>query len=59
MTPLAILKAIESLTEAEKETLAILADEKLSKDLMKRRQETFSEMKKGEILGEKELFRNL
>jgi len=59
MTPLAILNAIENLSESEKETLAILADEELSEDLMKRRREAFSEMKKGKLLSEKELFRDL
>ena len=36
-TPFQIIKAVEKLTETEKETLAIMADEKLSEELMKRR----------------------
>ncbi len=52
MTPLEILKAIESLTEGEKETLAILADKKLSEELLKRRKDVLIEMEKGELLSE-------
>jgi predicted acyltransferase (DUF342 family) len=55
MTPLEILKAIENLTEGEKETLAILADEKLSEELLKRRKDVLTEMKQGELLSEKDL----
>ncbi|QTA85714.1 hypothetical protein [Desulfonema magnum] len=55
-TPFQILKAIENLTDAEKETLAIMADEKLSEELMKRRKQAISEMKKGELISEEELF---
>ncbi len=50
MTPLEILYAIESLSESDRKTLAILADETLSKEQMKRRQEAASEMRKGELL---------
>ncbi len=55
MTPLEILKAIESLTEGEKETLAILADKKLSEELLKRRKDVLIEMEKGELLSENDL----
>ena len=55
MTPLEILKAIENLTEGEKETLAILADEKLSEELLKRRKDVLTEMKQGELLSENDL----
>ena len=55
MTPLEIFNAIESLTDAEKETLSMLADEKLSEELMKRRRDALIEMKKGELINEEEL----
>jgi len=55
MTPLEILKAIERLTEGEKETLAILADRKLSEELLKRREDVLIEMRKGELLSENDL----
>ena len=50
MTPLEILRAIESLTEEQRETLAILADKKLTEELLKRRKEVALEMGKGELL---------
>ena len=59
ITPFQILKAIENFTDAEKETLAILADEKFSEELMKRRNQVISEMKKGELISEDELFRDI
>ena len=59
MTPLEIFNAIESLTDAEKETLSMLADEKLSGELMKRRRDALIEMKKGELIKEEELFRGM
>ncbi len=55
MTPLEILKAIEKLTEEEKETLALLADKKLSGELLKRREDVLTEMRKGELLSENDL----
>jgi len=55
MTPLEILSAIESLTEEERETLAILADKKLSEELLKRRKDVAVEMGKGELLSEGDL----
>jgi len=57
MTPLEIFSAIESLADAEKETLALLADEKLSEELMKRRRQALVEMRKGELISEESLFR--
>jgi hypothetical protein len=59
MTPLEIFNAIESLTDAEKETLALLADEKFSEELMKRRRDALTEMKKGELISQEELFRGI
>jgi len=56
MTPFEILKAIQNLTEEEKETLAILADKGLSEKLLKRRKDVIMEMQKGELIGEKDLF---
>lgn len=57
MTPLQILKAIENLTEAEKETLAILADRKLAEELLGRRKDALIEMEKGELVSERDLFK--
>ncbi len=56
LTPLELIRAIEQLSGAEKETLAILADEKLSRELLKRRNEALGAMKNGELLSEDELF---
>jgi hypothetical protein len=47
LSALKIIKAVESLSEDEKETLAILADRKLSEELLKRRKEAYRELKKG------------
>lgn len=58
MTPLEILKAIQDLTEKEKETLAILADKELSAELLKRRKDVIAEMQKGELISEEDLFRD-
>jgi len=55
MTPLEILRAIESLTEEERETLSILADKKLTEELLKRRKEAALEMGKGELLSKGDL----
>ncbi len=59
ITPFQILKAIENLTDAEKETLAILADECLSEELMKRRNQAISEMKQDELISGDELFKDI
>jgi len=59
ITPFQILKAIENLTDAEKETLSILADERLSEELMIRRKQAGFEMKNGELISEDELFRGV
>ena len=59
ITPFQILKAIENLTDAEKETLAILADEDLSEELMKRRNQAISEMKQDELISGDELFKDI
>ncbi|MCF8120619.1 MAG: hypothetical protein K9L83_10460 [Deltaproteobacteria bacterium] len=58
-TPLEILEAIRNLTEEEKATLSILADKALSDELLKRRQEVVEEMQQGELIGEKDLFRDM
>ena len=57
MTPLEILKAIQNLTEEDKETLAILGDRELSDELLKRRKDVITEMKKGELISEEDLFK--
>ena len=56
LSALKIIRAVESLSEAEKETLAILADKKLSEELLKRRREAYLELKEGELLSPKDLF---
>lgn len=56
LTPFDLIKAIDRLSDAEKETLAILADKKLSAKILKRRKDALEEMRKGELLSEKELF---
>ena len=59
MTPFEILKAIQNLTEEEKETLAILADKGLSEELLKRRKDVIVEMQKGELISEEDLFKGI
>ena len=59
MTPFEILKAIQNLTEEEKETLAILADKGLSEKLLKRRKDVIVEMQKGELISEEDLFKDI
>ena len=59
LTPFQIIKAVEKLTGTEKETLAIMADEKLSEELMKRRRQVITEMRKEELISENELFRDI
>ncbi len=56
LTPIDLIRAIDRLSEAKKETLAILADKKLSAKILKRRKDALDEMRKGELLSEKELF---
>lgn len=56
LTPIDLIRAIDRLSEAEKETLAILADKKLSAKILKRRKDALDEMRNGELLSEKELF---
>jgi hypothetical protein len=56
LSALKIIKAVESLSEDEKETLAILADKELSEGLLKRRKRAYRELKKGELLSPKDLF---
>ena len=45
--------------DISRETLEILADKKLSKELLKRRREAYAEMKKGVLLETEDLFREL
>lgn len=56
LTPVDLIRAIDRLSDAEKETLAILADKKLSSKILRRRKDALDEMRKGELLSEKELF---
>ena len=57
MTPLEIINAIEILPEDGKETLSILADKKLSEELLERRKDVVIEMKKGELISEEDILR--
>jgi len=57
ITPLEIINAIEILSVDEKETLAILADKKLSEELLERRKDVVIEMKKGELISEEDILR--
>ncbi|MEW6108882.1 MAG: hypothetical protein AB1632_06925 [Nitrospirota bacterium] len=56
LTPIDLIRAIDRLSEAEKETLAILADKKLSAKILKRRKDALDEMRKGELISEKDIF---
>jgi hypothetical protein len=56
LSALKIIKAVGRLSENEKETLAILADKKLTEEILKRRREAHLELKKGELLRSKDLF---
>lgn len=56
LTPLEIIKAVECLNEEDKETLSILADKKLSEEILKRRKSAYVEMKKGTLMNESDLF---
>ena len=55
MIPLEILNAIEFLSEEERETLTILADKKLSEELLERRKDVVVAMKKDELISEKDV----
>ncbi|MEW6187287.1 MAG: hypothetical protein AB1585_16255 [Thermodesulfobacteriota bacterium] len=55
LSALKIIRAVESFSEDEKETLAILADKKLSEELLKRRKEAYRELNKRKLLSLKEL----
>ncbi len=59
LSALKIIRAVESLSEDEKETLAILADKKLSGELLKRRKDVYLELKKGTLLSPKDLFKEV
>jgi hypothetical protein len=59
LSALNIIRAVERLSEDEKETLAILADKKLSEELLKRRKEAYLELKKGDLLSPKDLFKEM
>lgn len=56
LTPIDLIRAIDRLSEAEKETLSILADKKLSAKILRRRKDALDEMRNEELLSEKELF---
>jgi len=56
LTPAQIIAEIERLSEADKETLAILADKKLSQEILRRRRVALDEFEKGILLTERQLF---
>ena len=55
LTPVQIIAGIERLSEADKETLAILADKKLSQEILKRRRMALDELEGGKLLTERQL----
>ena len=55
LTPAQIIAGIERLSETDKETLAILADKKLSQEILKRRRMTLDELEGGKLLTERQL----
>jgi hypothetical protein len=48
---------VDEQIDFDQETLAILADKKLAKELLKRRKAALVEMEKGELMETKDLFR--
>ncbi|MSS72126.1 MAG: hypothetical protein EXS64_11635 [Candidatus Latescibacteria bacterium] len=56
MTPAQIIASIERLSEADRETLAILADKRLSQEILRRRRMALDEFEKGTLLTERQLF---
>ena len=56
LTPIALIRAIDKLTDEERETLAILADKKLSATILRRRKEALGEMRRGKLLAGDEIF---
>jgi len=59
ITPLRIIEAIRSLTDGERETLALLADKELAEELTERRKAALTEIKNGTLIDETELFRDI
>ncbi|MEE8329196.1 MAG: hypothetical protein V3R54_04620 [Thermodesulfovibrionia bacterium] len=56
LTPLELIRAIDELTDEEKENLALLADEKIAEEILKRRKDVLKEMKNGTLINEEDLF---
>ena len=56
LTPAQIMTGIECLSEADKETLAIMTDKKLTQEILKRRRMALDELEKGKLLTERQLF---
>lgn len=56
LTPLELIRAIDELTDEEKENLALLADEKIAEEVLKRRKDVLKEMKNGTLINEEDLF---
>ncbi len=56
LTPLELIRAIDELTDEEKENLALLADEKIAEEILKRRKDVLKEMKNGTLINEENLF---
>ncbi len=45
LTPLELIRAIDELTDGEKENLALLADEKIAEEILERKKSVLKEMK--------------
>ena len=59
MSPVEIIRSIESLTSEELETLLIMADKKLAGELIIRREEAREELEQGKLMSKNEVFKDL
>lgn len=58
LTPAQIIAGIERLSAADRETLAIMADEKLSQEIVRRRKIAMDELEKGTLLTEHQVWKS-
>lgn len=56
LDPEQIIKAINKLTPAERETLSILCDKKLAEEVRRARREARQEHKKGKLVDHRDIF---
>jgi len=59
MTPVEIIRSVESLTPEDLETLLIMADKELAGELIIRREEAREELKQGKLMSKDEVFKDL